>query len=97
MHKLSNIWSFIGRYKYFFVLTIIVAVVGFLDENSILHRHERQKDIMDLKKEIGAYRERYDKDTRALNGLADGKTLEKYAREKYFMHREDEDLFVIVE
>jgi cell division protein FtsB len=97
MHKLSNIWSFIGRYKYFFVLTIIVAVVGFLDENSILHRHERQKDIRELKEEIGKYRKNYEKDTRALNGLSDRKTLEKYAREKYFMHRENEDLFVIVE
>ena len=87
MHKLSNIWSFIGRYKYFFVLTIIVAVVGFLDENSMLHRHERQKDIMDLKKEIGAYRERYDKDTRALNGLADGKTLEIRPREIFHASR----------
>ena len=70
MHKLSDIWSFIG---------------------------ERQGDIKDLKKEIGGYRERYEKDTRALHGLADSKTLEKYAREKYFMHRENEDLFVIVE
>ena len=83
IRKISGIWDFIGRYKYYFVVSIVVLVVGFLDENSV-------------KQEIENYRKRYEKDTRDLNGLSDAKSLEKFAREKYFMHRDDEDLFVVV-
>ena len=96
IRKISGIWDFIGRYKYYFVVSIVVLVVGFLDENSVLHRHQRNLVIQDLKQEIENYRKRYEKDTRDLNGLSDAKSLEKFAREKYFMHRDDEDLFVVV-
>lgn len=95
MRKLSGIWDFIGRHKYFFVLAIIALVVGVVDENSLMHRHERQRVIDGLEREIEQYRDKYYKDTRALKGLDDAATLEKFAREKYLMHRENEDLFVL--
>ena len=97
MRRLSDIWLLVGRYKYFFVLVIIIAVVGVLDENSLMHRNQRKHKINELKEEIENYKEHYDKDTRALNGLTDRKSLEKFAREKYFMHRDGEDLFVVAE
>ena len=30
IRKISGIWDFIGRYKYYFVVSIVVLVVGFL-------------------------------------------------------------------
>ena len=95
IRKISGIWDFIGRYKYYFVVSIVVLVVGFLDENSVLHRHQRNLVIQDLKQEIENYRKRYEKDTRDLNGLSDAKSLEKFAREKYFMKQDNEDIYVL--
>ena len=58
IRKISGIWDFIGRYKYYFVVSIVVLVVGFLDENSVLHRHQRNLVIPDLKQAIENYRKR---------------------------------------
>jgi cell division protein FtsB len=44
------------------------------------------------------YLERIEEDSRRLNELkTDRDNLEKFAREQYFMKKENEDVFVIVE
>ena len=52
MSKLRGVLSFIGRYKYLIVIIAGIALVGFLDENSYLHRMQLDMQISDLKEEI---------------------------------------------
>lgn len=94
--RLSAIINFIGHYKYLIVCVLGVLVVGFLDENSFMHRIRYELEISDLKKQIKAYKERNEANVKQLKELRrNPKTIEKIARERYFMKADDEDIFVL--
>lgn len=85
-----------SRYaKYVITLLLIVLVVGFLDENSLWNRRGRTQEIASLQAEIDALKAKYEEDTRKLNSLDDYDCVERLAREKYLMHRSDEDIYII--
>ena len=96
MSKLRGVLSFIGRYKYLIVIIAGIALVGFLDENSYLHRMQLDMQISDLKEEIRSYEE---KNAESMKRIAEidsgGESIEKIARENYYMKAPDEDIFVL--
>ena len=55
MDKLSNIWKFICRRKYFITIVAFTVIIVFLDENSMIRRLEYKHEIMQLKEEIEKY------------------------------------------
>ena len=81
----------------------LIAVLAFLvwllifDRNSLIERMKYIRTMHDLENEKQYYLERIDEDSRRLNELkTDRDNLEKFAREQYFMKKENEDVFVIV-
>lgn len=85
-----------NRYtKYVVTLSVIVLVVGFLDENSLWNRRGRTEEIATLQAEIDALKVKYYEDTEKLNSMNDYDCVERLAREKYLMHRPDEDVYII--
>jgi cell division protein FtsB len=81
-----------------FVITAAAFAVWmiFFDENSWSVQHQRQQqlkateeNIAYLQKEIASAEKRYKSLT------SDAKTLERYAREKYRMKRDNEDVYVV--
>ncbi len=85
-----------SRYtKYVITLTIIVLVVGFLDDNSLWNRRDRVQEIAKLQAEIDVLKAKYEEDTRKLNSLDEYDCVVRLAREKYLMHRSDEDVYII--
>lgn len=98
MGKLNSMWNLIRRYKYIFVVTVFVLLVGVLDENSFWNRYQHQATIRELNSEIRMYTERYEHDTERLRELErDPEAIKKVARERYFMKMDDEDVFVFTE
>lgn len=98
MKHFYSFFDFVRRHKsvkYVAVLMIIVLIVGFVDENSFYNRHQRMKEIVTLQEEIDMYRERYEEDTRKLKALEEYYNVERLAREKYLMKRDNEDVFII--
>lgn len=94
--KLNIVWSIIARYKYVIVIVLGVIIVGFVDDNSFVQRVKYDLQISDLKAQIKAYDEKHAQNATALHELKrDPKTIEKIAREKYFMKTDDEDVFVL--
>lgn len=94
--KLNIFWNILARYKYVIVIVLGVLVVGFLDDNSFVQRVKYDLQIADLKEQIAAYNSRHEQDAEALHELKrNPKTIEKIAREKYFMKADDEDVFVL--
>ena len=94
--KLNIIWNMISHYKYVIVIVLGIVVVGFVDDNSFVQRVKYDLQISDIKDQIKAYDETYAKNAEALHELKrDPKTIEKIAREKYFMKTDDEDVFVL--
>lgn len=98
MGKLNTIWKTIRKYKYFFVFGIFILVVGFLDENSFWNRYQHQQEIRELRDDIRRYTEQYERDTRELNNLeTDPEAIRKIARERYYMKKDCEDVYVFVD
>ncbi|WP_303010313.1 septum formation initiator family protein [uncultured Bacteroides sp.] len=95
MSKLINIWEFICRRKYLITIVAFAAIIGFLDENSLLRRFEYEREINQLKQEIDKYRTDYEENTRRLNELSTNPdAIEQIAREKYLMKKPNEDIYV---
>lgn len=98
MDKLSNIWKFICRRKYFITIVAFTVIIVFLDENSMIRRLEYKHEIMQLKEEIKKYRTDYEENTQRLNEITTNPdAIEQIAREKYLMKKPNEDIFVFEE
>lgn len=94
--RLNAILNLVGHYKYLIVVVVGVAVVGFLDENSFMHRIKLDMQMSDLQSEIKKYTDRTEADTKLLNELKrNPQSIRKIAREQYFMKADDEDIFVL--
>lgn len=98
MGRLQQIVGAVRAYKYtkyIVTLFVIVLIVGFVDDNSIMNRQERIENIDKLQAEIAVLKAQYDDDTRRLNELEVYDNVVRLAREKYLMKRPGEDVFVI--
>ncbi|MFO7259187.1 MAG: septum formation initiator family protein [Bacteroidota bacterium] len=88
----------IFRNFYFLTGTAFLVWITFLDSNNLIARFSLTSKLNSLEREKEFYERKIEevaKDQQELFGTEE--TLEKYAREKYLMKRESEDVFVIVE
>lgn len=67
----------------------------FIDSNSLLIHRELNEDISDLENEKEYYRKEIEKDKKAIKELSTDVGVEKLAREKYYMKKENEDIYII--
>jgi cell division protein FtsB len=78
------------------VTVLGVLVVGFIDENSFMRRIQLELQISDLQSNIEKYNKQYEDDSKQLREIRQNpKTIEKIARERYFMKADDEDIYVL--
>lgn len=89
LHKLKNPYIVVGLLFLFWML--------FLDSNSYLNHYRLSNTIDQLKKDKNYYREEIKKDSIKLHELSNPEGLDKYAREKYHMKKENEEIFLIIE
>lgn len=80
---------------YILVLTLFVIWMLFFDTNSFLIHRELQQEINKLEEQKEYLKKEIEKDKKQLNELKDPKALEKYAREKYYMKKDGEEIFLI--
>ena len=72
--------------------------VIFFDKNDLRTELGIKKDVKKLQEERNYYAREIDNITSDIRELyTNPKTLERFAREKYLMKRDNEDIFVIVE
>jgi hypothetical protein len=70
----------------------------FFDPRDIFTQIERTKELNGLKTSKAFYQKEIAKETTELEQLkTNPATLEKYAREKYLMKKDNEDLFIVPE
>ncbi len=70
----------------------------FLDKNDLFTQLARTRELNNLRQSKQYYSTRIEAERKELEGLKhDPAVLEKYAREKYLMKRDNEDLFIIPE
>jgi cell division protein FtsB len=80
---------------YFIILAIFIIWMLFLDGNSYLTHREFNKEIEELETWIKYHKQKIAKDKETIQKLKDSSKLEKYAREKYLMKKENEDIYII--
>ena len=67
----------------------------FFDENSYLIHRKFDKEINDLENTITFYESKIKEDKATIKKLQDSLQLERFAREKYLMKKENEDIYII--
>jgi cell division protein DivIC len=87
-------------YKYFFnkytlVMAFFTIWMLFLDNYSYLDHRILNKEINALEDNKTYYKEEIKKDVSDIKKLQSPDQIEKYAREKYYMKRENEDIYII--
>lgn len=98
MGKLNTVWAYLRRHKYLITFVIGILMVGVVDENSFRTYIGNQFRINELNEEISQFTEQYERDSVQLNALLYGnKGVERVARERYFMKRKNEDIYIINE
>lgn len=99
MKKLGDIVKRLWRMKfkrYIVVLALGVIVVGFLGDNSIMAHLRNKQRINELTEEINQNLALTRHNQERLHLLrTDPKEVERIGRERYFMKKADEDIFVL--
>lgn len=67
----------------------------FFDANSFLIHHELNSEMDDLENERDFFKKEILKDKKAIKALSTEEGLERLAREKYYMKRENEEIYII--
>ncbi|MES2060669.1 MAG: septum formation initiator family protein [Bacteroidota bacterium] len=83
--------------KFFLVTVAFVIWMIFFDKNDLFSQYEYHQQLDKLKQEQVFYKTETEKVNKDLDELTSDKAkLEKFAREKYLMKKDNEDIFVIV-
>lgn len=67
----------------------------FFDANSFLIHNELNSEMTDLENERDYYKKEIAKDKKAIKGLSTEEGLERLAREKYYMKKDNEEIYII--
>ena len=86
--------KFLGN-RYVLVLLFFAVWMIFLDNYSYFEQRVLDKEIQELEDNKQYYIHEIKKDSTAIKQLNNPDQTEKYAREKYYMKRENEDIYII--
>jgi len=83
--------------KYLIALLIFLVWMLFFDKNDMISQYAYSTKVKKLKEERDFYLKQTAEVKKDLNELDSNlNSIEKFAREKYFMKKDNEDVFVIV-
>ncbi len=84
--------------KYFLTSVAFLVWLFFFDSNNIILRFRLKNQLNELKREKQFYLDEIHKDSTLTQKLLnDTAELERFAREKYLMKKEGEDVFLVVD
>ncbi len=83
--------------KYFITILVFAIWMTAIDKNNIISQIKLNNELSDLQRKKEYYAKEIAKDKQAIYELNTNiNTLEKFAREKYLLKRDNEDIFIIV-
>ena len=93
-HKDKPWFKFLSN-KYVWVLLFFATWMIFLDNYSYFDHRFLDKQINELEDNAAYYKEEIRKDQQKIKQLKNPDQVEKYAREKYYMKKDSEDIYII--
>lgn len=96
----SEFWTYIQVRKwgkYVVTVLIFLTVFLFIGDQSLIRFVRRHREIRQMEEQRDMYREATEEAQREIQLLDNRDSLERYAREHYFMHDAEEEIFLIEE
>lgn len=94
-------WTdFCKRYllnKYVIAILVFAIVLLFVGEQSILRDIQRGKQIHEVKEQLADTKQQIRECDATMRSLQSTDSLERFAREHYYMHTPDEDVYLVEE
>ncbi|MDT0688338.1 septum formation initiator family protein [Salegentibacter sp. F188] len=81
--------------RYVLLSLIFAGWMFFLDSNSWFVHNELNQEVNELKENKEYYQNQIAHDKTIIQQLQDSVQLEQFARQKYYMKRADEDIYII--
>ena len=80
---------------YILITTVFFIWILFLDSNSVVVNIKLKSQINDLEEKINQLQKEIEIDKKLITSLKNLDSLEKYGREKHFMKKQNEEIFII--
>lgn len=97
---LLRTWDWIRKHlinKYLITLLVFAVVLTFCGSQSLISRIGMRHDIREKEAELREYQEKIAETEQNLRALDNPDSLERFAREHYYMRTEGEDVYLIKE
>lgn len=95
MQRARKIFSILSN-KYLIAIVLFGVIILFTDHNNLFEQHDRKQELQALQAKKEYYQQEIAKTKKELADLSNNPAaLEKYAREKFYMKRDNEDVFVV--
>ena len=96
----SELWTHIRVRKwgkYVITVLLFLLVFFFVGDQSILRFIHRHREISHMEEQRDFYRAATEKAQREIQSLHNKDSLERFAREQYYMHNANEDVYLVEE
>ena len=80
---------------YILITTVFLIWILFLDSNSVVVNIKLKSQINDLENKINQLQKEIEIDEKLIATLKNLDSLEKYGREKHFMKKQNEEIYII--
>ncbi len=91
----KNRWIRFISNKYVLIVILFLVWMLFFDANSYLIHRELDNEINALEDNAEFYQKEIDEDKSFIKKMEDSNEMEKFAREKYYLKKENEDIYII--
>ncbi len=81
--------------KYLLILILFFTWMFFFDTNSFFIHNELNDEVNALEDNKAFYKEEMRQDKFFIEKMKDSNEIEKFAREEYFLKKENEEIFII--
>lgn len=98
--NISEFWTYIRVRKwgkYVVTILLFLAIFLFIGDQSLIRSIRRHREIRQMEEQRDMYRAGTEEAQREIQLLHNKDSLERYAREHYYMHSADEEIFLIEE
>jgi len=94
----NRVFSLLMEYKYLVIFILFLIWMLFIDTNSWLIHRDLSNKIEKLEERKEFYKNEISNDRKTLDEINNNpEMLEKYARERFYMKKKKEDIFIIKE
>ncbi|MBQ9603269.1 MAG: septum formation initiator family protein [Paludibacteraceae bacterium] len=98
--NISEFWTYIRVRKwgkYVVTILLFLAIFLFIGDQSLIRSIRRHREIRQMEEQRDMYRAGTEEAQREIQLLHNKDSLERYAREHYYMHNADEEIFLVEE